>query len=485
MRTLLLLAAALAGYTASAYAAHSALATDSPAPAAQVARKKPMADAPIELITLDPGHFHAALIQRELYPGVATRAHVYAPLGQDLLDHLGRVLRFNERKESPTRWELEVHTGPDFLERMTREKPGNVVVISGRNRGKIDAVRAATAAGLNSLVDKPWILGSAELPQLQSVLDLADQQQLIALDIMTERFEVTSLLQRELVNDEAVFGKIERGTTEQPGVYMESVHHLLKTVAGVPNIRPTWFFDTAQQGEGSSDIGTHLVDLVQWTLFPEQALDYKKDIEIVDAQRWPTRISREDFERVTREKEFPAFLAKNQKGGFLECFLNNLVTYKVRGIHTRLNVIWDYQAPAGAGDTHYAVYRGSQARIEVRQGKAEKWRTELYVIPTAAVRAAGVERALRQRLSALSAAYPGLSVELRGTELRVVIPEGLRTSHEQHFGQVARRFFELLKNPSRLPAWEKPNMLAKYWVTTRGTELSRKSPVKVAKRLAP
>ena len=69
--------------------------------------------------------------------------------------------------------------------------------------------------------------------------------------------------------------------------------------------------------------------------------------------------------------------------------------------------------------------------------------------------------------------------------LHVVIPAALRTTHEQHFGEVARRFFSYVDDPRTLPAWEKPNMLAKYWVTTRGTELSHQSPPKVAPRLAP
>ena len=91
------------------------------------------------------------------------------------------------------------------------------------------------------------------------------------------------------------------GTAAEPGVYMESVHYLMKTVSGAPNIRPAWFFDTDEQGEGLNDIGTHLVDLVQWTLFPDQALDYRKDVQVLAAQRWPTVIPRADFQRVTRE----------------------------------------------------------------------------------------------------------------------------------------------------------------------------------------
>lgn len=94
----------------------------------------------IRLVTFNPGHFHAALVQKEMYPGVSSTVHVYAPLGQDLLDHLGRISRFNARGSNPTRWELEVHAGPDALGRLIREKSGNVVVFSGRNRTKIDAV---------------------------------------------------------------------------------------------------------------------------------------------------------------------------------------------------------------------------------------------------------------------------------------------------------------------------------------------------------
>ena len=88
------------------------------------------------LITLDPGHFHAALIQKEMYPGVSPRVAVYAPLGPDLTEHLNRIARFNARAQNPTAWKLDIHTGPDFLEQLIAERPGNIVVLSGRNRGR-------------------------------------------------------------------------------------------------------------------------------------------------------------------------------------------------------------------------------------------------------------------------------------------------------------------------------------------------------------
>ena len=190
----------------------------------------------VQLITLDPGHFHAALVQKEMYGGVDPRAHVFAPLAPDLLAHLQRIFGFNSRASNPTDWRLEVHAGSDFFDRFLAEKPGNVVVLSGRNGKKIDYLEAAVGVGLNVLADKPWIIRAEDLPRLQNVLDTADSKGLIALDIMTERYEITSILQRILVNDADIFGAPEPGTAEDPGVYMESVHYLMKQVAGVQGL---------------------------------------------------------------------------------------------------------------------------------------------------------------------------------------------------------------------------------------------------------
>jgi hypothetical protein len=64
-------------------------------------------------------------------------------------------------------------------------------------------------------------------------------------------------------------------------------------------------------------------------------------------------------------------------------------------------------------------------------------------------------------------------LEERGGEFRLSIPDRHRVGHEAHFAQVTRQFFEYLRNPGSLPAWEKPNMLAKYYVTTAGVELAQ------------
>src|SRR6476620_3625406 len=375
----------------------------------------------VRLMTLDPGHFHAALVQKEMYPGVAPRVDVFAPLGPDLVEHLNRIVAYNRRSDQPTTWDVEVHTSSDYFERMLREHPGNVVVFSGRNRVKIDRIAASVSAGLNVLGDKPWILKSEDLPKLEQALAEADKRGVVAYDIMTERFEITSILQRAFVNDPATFGEMVPGTDADPGVYMESVHYLMKLVSGAPNIRPAWFFDTAEQGEGLNDIGTHLVDLVQWTLFPDRALDYRADVKVLSAQRWPTMIPRDQFRRVTGQ-DIPAALSAKVKDGALEYFCNTLVSYAARGTNVKLDVIWDWEAPPGAGVSHFAYYRGTRARGEVRQGTAEKYRTELYVIPNAAADKAAVLAAVQKKMAAVQAAHPGVGVEDLGTELRITIP---------------------------------------------------------------
>jgi hypothetical protein len=63
----------------------------------------------IRLIVVDPGHFHAALVQKEMYPALSPRVQVYAPLGPDLVDYLTRIARFNQRPDEPTSWEIELH----------------------------------------------------------------------------------------------------------------------------------------------------------------------------------------------------------------------------------------------------------------------------------------------------------------------------------------------------------------------------------------
>jgi len=99
------------------------------------------------LVVVDPGHFHATLVQQEIYPGLSPLVRVHAPLGPDLIDYLNRITRYNRRSRAATDWRLDVHAGPDFLDWMRDEPPGGVAIFSGRNRGKIERIIAALETG--------------------------------------------------------------------------------------------------------------------------------------------------------------------------------------------------------------------------------------------------------------------------------------------------------------------------------------------------
>jgi predicted dehydrogenase len=420
----------------------------------------------IRFVTLDPGHFHAALVQKEMYADVDRTVHVYGPLGPDLLTHAERIAGFNARNDQPTGWQLEVHARTDYLECLLEQKPGNVVILAGRNIRKIGYLEAAVTAGLNVLADKPWIVRSADLPRLQAVLDQAERRGLIACDIMTERHEITSILQREFVHDAALFGAPLAGTPDEPGIFMESVHYLKKSVAGVPLRRPPWFFSIDEQGEGLSDVGTHLVDLAMWLLFPDQAVAVDREIRIVAGKRWPTLLARGDFQQITGAADFPGFLQAQLDRDRLPFFCNNRVTYTLRNIHVTLNVLWDLEAAPGSGDSHVAVVRGTKASVEIRQGQEEKFVPELYIVP----QATDVASAVQHKTAALQSRFPGIAVDAQGSRMRIVIPDRYRVGHEAHFAEVTKQFLGYVQKKEALPAWEKPNMLAKYAVTTRGVE---------------
>jgi len=274
------------------------------------------------------------------------------------------------------------------------------------------------------------------------------------------------------VNTPEVFGAQTTGTADAPGVRAASIHHIKKVVAGVPLRRPAWFFDIAEQGEALEDVGTHVVDLVSWTAVPGRAIDYRKDIQLLSGRRWPLMLTRAQFQEITGEPDFPPPLAAQAKAGELAYFCNNAVDYTLRGIHVKLEVLWHWEAPQGSGDVYQASFLGSKARIEIRQGQAENFNPELYVAPVGD--AAPVWRALHAKVAELQSEWPGLAIIANGAEARLDIPGKFRVGHEAHFAQVANRFLGYLKSPKTLPAWERPNMLAKYYVSTRGAELASK-----------
>ena len=421
---------------------------------------------PVKLVTLDPGHFHAALVQKRMYPSVDSTVHVYAPAGDDVQQHLQRIERYNTAAE-PTAWREKVYTGPDYLERMLADGAGNVVVLSGNNGRKTEYIRAAVNNGYHVLADKPMVINPEEYALLEQTLREAEAEDLLVYDIMTERFEITTMLQRAFSQLPEGFGELLEGTVAEPAISKESVHHFSKLVSGQPLVRPAWFFDVQQQGEGIVDVATHLVDLVLWETFPDEPID-TAEVEVVGARRWATELSREQFAHVTGGDEFPDYLGPAVREGNLAVYANGEIDFTVRGVHGKVSVVWNYEAPPGTADTHYSIMRGSRADLVIRQDAEQDYQPTLYVEPKEEL----TEEAMTEIVVGLHDRFPGLYFTPVAKGYKIIIPPELRTGHEDHFGQVTEQYLRYLRQGGT-PEWERVNMLTKYWVTTRGYGMSR------------
>jgi predicted dehydrogenase len=425
----------------------------------------------VHLITVDPGHFHAALVQKTMYPEVDSVVHIYAPESDDLQQHMDRISAYNKRADDPTDWKSKIFVGAHFFDEMITQKKGNVVVLAGNNGKKTSYIKRSVDAGLNVLADKPMVIDRPGFELLKSAFESAKKNNVLLYDIMTERYEITTILQRELSMLPEVFGKLEQGTVDNPAVTKESVHHFYKYVSGKVLVRPTWFMDVAQQGEGIVDVTTHLVDLVQWECFPDKAID-TANIKMLAAKRWPTDMTLGQFKTITGVSAFPGWLKKDVvQDSVLKVFSNGEMNYTINGVHARVSVRWNYKAPDGTGDTHNSVMRGTKANLVIKQGAEQQYKPELY-IEQAAGQSALSEQVLQQQIEKLQAKYPGIALKKAKNGWWVTIPDSFKEGHEAHFARVMEKFLEYFKNKN-MPAWEVPNMIAKYYTTTAALEMAK------------
>ncbi len=108
--------------------------------------------------------------------------------------------------------------------------------------------------------------------------------------------------------------------------------------------------------------------------------------------------------------------------------------------------------------------RGSKANLVIRQGEEENFKPTLYIESVSGADiGAAAEAAVSQTLQGK---YAGISlVPVEDGKWKVNVPDSYRIGHEAHFGQVTGRYLEYLEE-GKLPGWEVPNMIAKYYTTT-------------------
>jgi predicted dehydrogenase len=290
------------------------------------------------------------------------------------------------------------------------------------------------------------------------------------MDIMTERYEVANQVQKALAERPDVFGRLRTGG-DSPAIAIRSVHHLYKIVNQKPLVRPAWYFDIAAQGEGITDVTTHLADLAQWMTGHGRAFEYERDVELLSARQWPTEVPRDLFARITGLADFPPGLRGRVVDGALRYLCNASFTYRLRGILVQLESLWNLAIPQGGGDTHYGMLRGTKADLIVGQGSDTHFLTELTVHPVN--ESASYAQALGDAVASLQGAFPGLGFEPVGTTFRITIPQALRTTHEEHFAAVLEKFLGYIDS-SEQPANLGPDLVARYTLLARAAELSHR-----------
>jgi len=143
----------------------------------------------------------------------------------------------------------------------------------------------------------------------------------------------------------------------------------------------------------------------------------------------------------------------------------------LRGVQAKVTALWKFEAPPGAGDTHYALVRGTRCNLLIKQGAEQNYKPRFTSKTKLAYRLLN-SRKLSAVRSPTECHLAGLEVKPVGASWEVVIPDKYRVGHEQHFAQVTEKFLRFLSE-GKMPAWEVPNMLAKYYTTTEAYRLSQ------------
>ncbi|HEU4366793.1 MAG TPA: putative oxidoreductase C-terminal domain-containing protein [Methylomirabilota bacterium] len=417
------------------------------------------------LVFLDPGHFHAALTLRERHPLVRDEIVVYAPAGPDdarrgreVAEFLALLEAFNRRPRRPTRWRAEVRAGEDPLGRLLGERPGDVVILAGRNDRKMTLIRGLHDAGFHVLADKPWITTATAVGDVRHVLGGGAR----VMEMMTGRHAPASMVAERIVREPEIFGEFWPGDGG-PAIRLASVHHLEKRVNGAPLRRPPWFFDVRVQGDGLADIPTHLVDQAQRFLATTGARS-GHEAELLAARRWSTPVPRALFGRVTGLADFPAELAAAVDGDTLAYAGNAEMSFRLRGVEVHLTTRWDLTEAAGAGDAHVTTLSGTVSRLRVEQGPETGHRRRLRVEPRAG--GSRLAAALERAVAAWQPEHPGLRVAAAPDGFEIEVPGGRGTAHESQFPLVLDEFLQSLGR-GRWPDERAAGTLAKYELLAR------------------
>ena len=115
--------------------------------------------------------------------------------------------------------------------------------------------------------------------------------------------------------------------------------------------------------------------------------------------------------------------------------------------------------------------RGTNCSLEIRQGEAEKYSPTLYLTAAQGADITLIESELDKAVK--NSPNSGLGFEKSGEGCwKIIVPDSYKVGHEAHFAQVTARYLEYLR-AGKLPEWEVPNMIVKYYTTTEALKLAK------------
>lgn len=307
----------------------------------------------VRLSVVDPGHFHASLVQKYSLPDVDPTVRVYAPAGPELEQYLAAIEGYNSRSEAPCNWKEVIVEGSP-LETLPEASGREAVILAGNNRNKAAYILHAVSKGYNVLSDKPMAISAADIDILEQAYALAREKGLVIQELMTERTVAGNIALREWFSSHP----IEPGSPGAPAVRIRSVHHFYKEVDGKPLTRPEWYYDIRCQGEGIADVTTHYIDMVMTECFPGQAIS-QEDVSVVSARHWTTPITREQFRLSTGAGDFPSYLEPWIEDGVLNVYANGSMILCIKGVSVGIEVIWDFEGT----DSFEAEYSGFEGTL--------------------------------------------------------------------------------------------------------------------------
>ena len=325
------------------------------------------------LMVLEPEHFHAALPFKQDLVSVSRDVYVFAHAGQALEQFVRWIETFTENPSHPSNWKLHLRISDNPLEQLLDERPGDVVIVAGRNNTKARTVDCLASEGLHVLADKPLVVEPEEFRYLHDAMNNGVG---CVADMMTCRYDPKWRLLSALVGCREVFGGFD--TSLGDSLTIESLHFLAKTVAGKPLRRPASYFDVDWQGWGIADVSTHYVDQAFRLLHKHVGTAHEP--RLVSSRAWPTEVSQADFCNITGEPDWSDKLSQylNPACDVLSLYANGEFQFTVGNCSVRLRVDWKLRSmdkePEGVNVGCYGTFahlflmRGKDASVCVCPG---------------------------------------------------------------------------------------------------------------------